>query len=200
LSAEPLPASRWRVLTTLALVLLCGSLILGLARAFVARTVDGPQRQREYFGDTPPPFALALAEAVALPSGETVVRFARAAEGAGPAQALFIEYPSRAAVEGLFRGGFSEDVGQRIKDWEREPKDAWTAMIKRDQLEWGAWSTKWIVERAFHAGGGWHEEARVDLSSKARQLVLYVHWPDQVPADEKQVLELLGALVMPQES
>lgn len=196
-AVEAAPASRWRVLATAGVLLVLLGVGALLARSFRALAVDGPARAQEYFGDAPPPFGLALAEAVGMPSGEKVVRFARAEEGSGPSEALFIEYPARAPVEALFRESYSGDLGLRVKEWERDPKASWTATLKRDELEWGAWSTKWIVERSFHAGGGWHEEARVDLGTKERQLVLFVHWPDQTPADEKQVLVLLGAFRMP---
>lgn len=196
-ATEAPPASRWRVLATAGLVLVLLLVAAFLARAFLVPEVDGEARAREYFGEVPPPFELVLAEAIGMPSGEKVVRFARAEAGSGPSAALFIEYPARAPVEALFRDSYGGEIGQRVKEWERDPKSSWNATIKRDQLEWAAWSTKWIVERSFHAGGGWHEEARVDLGTKERQLVLFVHWPDQTPADEKQVLELLGAFRMP---
>ena len=196
-NAEAQPASRWRVLGTAGVLLVLGAVGAFLAQGLRALEVDGAARAREYFGDSAPPFGLVLAEALGMPSGEKVVRFARPEPAAGPNAALFIEYPSRAPVEALLSGSYSGDIGMRVKEWERDPKESWNATIKRDELEWGTWHTKWIVERSFHAGGGWHEEARVDLGTKARQLVLFVHWPDQTPADEKQVLELLGAFRMP---
>lgn len=194
---EATPASRWRVLGTAAVLLGLLGLLLPLARGLFTPLVDGAARQREYFGDTPPPFGLVLAEAVGLPSGETVLRFARAEGESGPSSVLFVEYPARTAVEELFRAGYTGDLGQRIKDWERDPKSEWSATLKRDDLEWASWSTKWLVARSFHAGGGWHEEARVDLSTKGRALVLFVHWPDGVPADEKDVRALLDLYRMP---
>jgi hypothetical protein len=193
------PASRWRVLGTTAVLLLFLGLFAHLGRGLLTKTVDGDARQREYFGAAALPFDLALAEAVQLPSGEEVVRFARAEEAAGPSEALLIRYPKRKAVEALLQNNYSGDLGQRIKEWEREPKYEWSATVKRDDLEWGAWSTKWLVARSFHEGGGWHEEARVDLSTKDRPLVLFVHWPDGAPADEKDVRVLLDIFQMPAE-
>lgn len=199
-SAELPRAGTGRVLGTLALVLLTLALVAQLAGVFRAREVDGAARQVELFGAGPLPFGLVLAEAVKLPGGESVVRFAREGEGREPAAATFIEYPSRAAVEGLFAGLDAPDVGRRVQEWQADPKEAWNAVVRRGPLEWGEWSTKWLVERAFHAGGGWHEEARVDLGTSGRALVLYVHWPDEVPADEKHVLALAEALRLPQGS
>jgi len=197
-TAETPRAGAGRVLGTAALVLLTLALVAQLAGVFRAREVDGAARQSEYFGSGAPPFGLTLAEAVKLPGGETVVRFAQSGAGREPSSATFIEYPARAAVEKLFSGLEAPDVGRRVQEWQADPKEAWNAIVRRAPLEWGEWSTKLVVERAFHAGGGWHEEARVDLGTPGRALVLYVHWPDEVPADEKHVLALAEALELPQ--
>ena len=195
MSAEGEPrAGAGRVLGTLALVALTLALGAQLAGVFRARAVDGAARQAEYFGSNPPPFGLELAEAVLLPSGESVVRFARTGAGREPSAATLIEYPSRAPVEGLFSVGDAPDVGRRVQEWQADPKEAWNAVVKRGPFEWGEWSTKWVVERAFHAGGGWHEEARIDLSTPGHARVLFLHWPDEIPADEKHALLLVGAL------
>lgn len=199
-AAETPRVGAGRVLGTLVLVLLTLALVAQLAGAFRAREVDGAARQAELFGTTPLPFGLELAEAVKLPGGESVVRFTRSGEGREPAAATFLEYPSRAAVQPLFSGLDASDVGWRVQEWQADPKEAWNAIVRRGPLEWGDASTKWVVERAFHAGGGWHEEARVDLGTSGRALVLFVHWPDEVPADEKHVLALAEALRLPQGS
>lgn len=190
-------ASPRRIPLTLVLVLLALAMMAKLLGSLGGRTVDGAALQQEYFGAVPPPFGLTLAEAVALPSGEVVVRFARTGDGREPSAATLVKYPSRGAVEGLFATGFAPDVGRRVQEWQLDPKEAWNAVVRRGPLEWGEWSTKWIVERAFHAGGGWHEEARVDLGTPGRALVLFVHWPDEIPADEKHVLSLAGSIHLP---
>jgi len=53
-----------------------------------------------------------------------------------------------------------------------------------------------VIERSYAQGGGWQEEARVDLSSAARPLVLLTHWPAETPVDEKALHELLLAVVL----
>jgi hypothetical protein len=199
-------ASAARVLGTfLTLALFLGALIW-LGQGLLVRSVDGAAKQRELFGDAAPPFALALDSAARLPTGDTLVRFTRP-EGAsaGPSEVLFLEYRSRAAVEPLFRPAAMEGmegrgmgpdggIGARMKEWEKEKAFDWHCTIKRGEIAWGAWSSKLLIERSFKKGGGWSEEARVDLSSPQRALVLFAHWPPEKPVDEKALKELLLAV------
>jgi hypothetical protein len=185
---------------TLALVL---GLCFWLGRGLFVGRVDGAAKQREYFGDGAPPFGLTLDSAVRLPTGDTLVRFTRPeAGGAGPHEVLFIEYQSHAAVQPLFRPSPVEGaemgggIGARLKEWEKEKAFDWHATLRRDEIAWGKWSSKLLVERSFRKGGGWSEEARVDLSSPARALVLFAHWPDETPVDENALRSLLIAVVL----
>jgi hypothetical protein len=193
--------SAVRVLGTfLTLAALLGALFW-LGRGLFVSPVDGAAKQREYFGDGAPPFGLVLDSAVRLPTGDTLVRFTRPeGEGAGPREALFLEYQSSASVPPLFRptmDGMDMEgggAGARMQEWEREKAFDWHTTMKRDDIAWGAWSSKLLVERSFQEGGGWSEEARVDLSSPARALVLFVHWPPETPTDEQALRELLLAI------
>jgi len=192
-------ASALRVLGTsvglLALLGLCFFLVQGL----FARPIDGAAKVREYFGDAPPPFGLVLSEAVRLPTRDVLVRFAREASGdapgTGPIEASFLEYRSRSGAEAAFRGGGEEGPpGARLKEWERDKSFAWRATLKRDEIAWGEWRSKLWIERSFREGGGWQDAARVDLSRPDHPLVLYVLWPLETQADEKQLQELLLAV------
>ena len=197
-------ASAARVLGTFVTLLVFLGAVAWLAQSLMVTSVDGAERQRELFGETPPPFGLALVSAVRLPTGDTLVRFARPeGEGKSPSEALFIEYRSRAAVEPLFRsgmegmdGGPGGGAGARLKEWEKEKAFDWHTTMKRGEIAWGDWSSKLLVERSFKKGGGWSEEARVDLSSSQRALVLFAHWPLETPYDEKALRELLLAVVL----
>jgi hypothetical protein len=183
------------------LLLVLGAAAWILLRVFAA-PVDGAAKQREYFGAGALPFGLELAGATRLATGDTLVRFRRAEGTRGPLEVVFVQYRSAAAVEGLFRPtvvegggppGSPGGLGARLKEWEREHAFAWHATMKRAEIAWGSWSSKLLVERAFQQGGGWREEARVDLSRPERPLVLFAHWPDDEPVDEGLLQELLEA-------
>lgn len=199
----PMPASPLRVVGTSAtLLLVLGALVL-IVYELMSAPIDGGARQRELFGETPLPFGLELESAVRLPTGDSLVRFTRQAEaGGGPAvprEVLFIQYQDRAAVAPLFRAEEGEGMGgmgARLAEWEKEKAFDWHTTMKRGEIAWGEWSTKLRIERSFKKGGGWSEEARVDLSSPARALVLFAHWPDEVAVDENVLRTLLRALVL----
>lgn len=189
-----------RVLCTfLVLALLLGALAW-VGRGLLRPAVDGAALQREYFGASPPPYGLALAAAARLPGGEALVRFERAAGGTGPEELVFLEYPDHGAVETLFRPVEGEDTegepGARLEEWEKDPSFAWHVTRKRDQIAWGAWSSKLWIERAFAQGGGWREEARVDLSAPGHARVLFAHWPSGVAIEERALRELLATLAL----
>jgi len=182
------------LLVLLALLLLTGSRL-------IARPVDGAAKASEYFGSRPP-FGLELADAVRLPTQDVLLRFERpggAAPAPGePVDVLLLEYQSAAAVEGVFfitvpEGG---DISMRLKEWEKDPSTDWHATLKKDDIAWGTWRSKYLIERAFEQGGGWRDEVRVDLSQKGRAVVLFAHWPEKTPVDEAKLKELLGTIVM----
>lgn len=198
--AEAKPASALRVVGTGAtLFLMLGALVL-IVSQLVSAPIDGEARQRELFGEAPPPLGLALESAVRLPTGDSLVRFTREArqdDASAPREVLFIRYRDRAAVAPLFRpeqdlGG----MGPRLAEWQKEKAFDWHTTMKGGEIAWGEWSTKLRIERSFRKGGGWSEEARVDLSSPERALVLFAHWPDEVPVDEAVLRTLLRALVL----
>lgn len=174
-----------------------------LAKGLIASPVDGQAKQREYFGTNAPPLGLSLGSAVHLPTGDVLVRFTRPEDGEpGPVDVIFIEYRERAAVAPLFRStesggpGMMDGAGQRLKEWEKEKAFDWHTTMRRGEIAWAAWSTKLLVERSFRKGGGWVEEARVDLSSPERALVLFAHWPVEVAVDEKALRDFLRAIVL----
>jgi len=177
-------------------------LFLGLAamvvRGFLVTPVDGAAKQREYFGDGGAPPGLTLVSAVRLPTGDAVVRFERAEDGPGVArEVLFLEYASSAAAEAAMRssaGDGPQNPAERLKEWEKDRAFDWVALMKRGEIEWGEWRAKLVIERSFEKGGGWSEEARVDLSTLERPLVLSVRWPPEVPADEGELRALLAAV------
>jgi len=200
-SGPPRSASTARVLGTFVTLILFLGALVWLGQGLLVSSVDGAAKQHEFFGDAPPPFGLTLDSAVRLPTGDILVRFTRPDGGAGPREVHFLEYQSRAAVEPLFRSAQLEGMGDggpgaRLKEWEKEKAFAWHTTMKRGQIAWGKWSSKLLVERSFQKGGGWSEEARVDLSSPQRALVLLAHWPLETPFDEKALRELLLAVVL----
>lgn len=204
-----------RVLGTFVTLALFLGALVWLGMGLFVSPVDGAAKQREFFGDGALPFALALDSAVRLPTGDTLVRFTRpAGESVGPREVLMLEYRSHKAIEPLFRSssmgesmgemtgsrsGGTEGgggVGALLKEWERERAFAWHTTMKRGDIGWGKWSSKLLIERSFEKGGGWSEEARVDLSTPQRALVLFAHWPLETPVDEKVLRELLHAIVL----
>lgn len=200
LGAEPSTGAARVIGTFVTLALFLGALVWLGQQLFVA-PVDGAAKQREYFGARPLPFGLVLESALRLPTGDTLVRFERPPEGSGPAEVLFLEYKSSAAVEPLFRPSMEGmemggDPGARMKEWEREKAFDWHFTMKRGDIAWGNWSSKLLIERSFEKGGDWKEEARVNLSSPARPLVLFAHWPAEEPVDEKVLRELLLAIAL----
>ena len=177
-----------------------GALVL-IVSQLVSAPIDGEARQRELFGEAPPPFGLALESAVRLPTGDSLVRFTRAPEegdASVPREVLFIRYQDRAAVAPLFRSedGMGMGIGPRLAEWQKEKAFDWHTTMKGGEIAWGEWSTKLRIERSFRKGGGWSEEARVDLSSPEGALVLFAHWPDETPVDEDVLRKLLRALVL----
>lgn len=199
-AGEPSHAGPWRVLgTTLALLVLAGA-VWWIGSGLFARPLDGAAEQRERFGEQAPPFGLALDSAVRLPTGDSLVRFARAGEGPGPLDAVFLAYRSRQAATAQLAGTVLEGMGgpeQRLKEWEKEKASDWHFTRKRGDISFGAWSAKYLIERSYRKGGGWSEEARVDLSTGARGQVLFAHWPFEVAVDEAELRTLLAALELP---
>lgn len=217
-SHEPQAAARaspWRVLGTgVTLLAFLGALILvGLGLA--ARPMDGAQEQRELFGEAPPPFGLVLDSAMRLPSGDTLLHFAREEAAApGPSEVLFLTYRSPSAVDVLFLpaevspmdgsmddgpmgGELSPDPAKRLEEWEKDKAFDWHFTMKRGEIAWGEWRTKYLIERSFRKGDGWYEEARVDLRTPKRALVLFAHWPRETAVEERELRELLGAVLFP---
>jgi hypothetical protein len=188
-----------RVLGTFVALALFLAALAWIGRGLFVAGIDGAEKQREYFGEKAPPFGLALDSAVRLPGGDALVRFARADGGSGPLDAVFLELRSSSAAQALLRpspGGEFGGAAARLKEWEKEKAFAWHMTRKRDDIAWGPWGSKLLIERAYEQGGGWREEARVDLSSPARALVLLTHWPLETPVDEELLHELLGAIVL----
>ncbi len=183
----------------LVLLLVClGTLI---ARLF-GGAVDGQARVAELFGAEPPPFGLVLADARRLSTGDLIVRLARpedaGADASVPEEVIFIQYRSAAAVAPLFHPTpeLEGSASGRKLEWEKKKDFAWHFTFKKDEIAWGPWRSTLLVERSFSKGGGWRDEARVDLSRKDRPLVLFAHWPVEKAADEVRLKELLGALAV----
>ena len=197
--AAPRAQGPGRVLGVLvALAAFLGALAW-IGKGLFAAPVDGAARRRRSTRAAAPPFGLALASAARLPGGEALVRFARPAEGAGPLDAVFLEPTGRKAAEALLAPTPEEFPGMsatRLKEWEKEKAFEWHMTRKRGDFAWGAWSTKLLVERSYEKGGGWSEEARVDLSSGERALVLLAHWPPGEAVDEAKLRELLSAVAI----
>ena len=187
--------------TTIGLVVLAG-LLLMLGKRFAGGSVDGAERLVQLFGESAPPFGLELAEAARLPTGDLIVRLVppadrEAANPAEPVEVLFMEYRSRGAVAPLFQqtGDPSADSG-RMATWEKKKDFAWNATLERDEIAWGKWRANYAIVRSFEKGGGWQDEARVDLSRKDRPLVLFAHWPKETPVDKAKLKELLGSIAL----
>lgn len=191
------PARPAGILAKFLTLVLFLALALWIGKGFLVTPVDGAAKQREYFGDGAAPEGLVLDSAVRLPTGDAVVRFTRADSPAAASDVVFLEYRSPSAVEAQMRS-IGTDPGpgaaERLKEWELEKAFDWTALMKRDEIAWGEWRSKLVIERSFRKGGGWREEARVDLSSPARPLVLCVRWPEERAADEAELRRLLEAI------
>jgi hypothetical protein len=154
------------------------------------------------FGPIGLPFGLVQESDLALASGERVVRFVRSGEGGlEPCEATFLAFSGRKRVQELLKapeenGG--ESMEARLAEWEREKGFEWQALLKRGELAWGSYRSKLVVLRDFRQGGGWSDEARIDLSTSERPLALSVRWNDEVPYDEGGLYAILGALELPQ--
>jgi hypothetical protein len=200
LPEAPLAGGTWRVVRTF--VLLVGVLggLAALAAAVLRPGVDGVAKVREYFGERPPPFGLELVAATRTSQG-LLVRLQRAGEGAegasGPSEVAFLEPGSRPAAQALLRASLdANEAEKRVAEWERDPSFELVVTRKSSEFAFGPWISRLLVQRAFAKGGGWREEARVDLSAGARALVLFAHWPSGVPADEDELRALLSAVVL----
>ena len=193
------------VLGTALGLLVLAALLATLVTRFVGGSVDGAERLAALFGESTPPFGLELAEAARLPTGDVIVRLVppaerEAADPMDPVEVLFMQYASRGAVAPLFpQGGDAAGDSGRLATWEKKKDFAWNATIERDEIAWGKWRSAYAVVRSFKKGGGWQDEARVDLSQKDRPLVLFAHWPNETPVDKAKLKELLGALALQQE-
>lgn len=183
--------------------------IAWLASGLFVPAVDGAAKQREYFGERPPPFGLALESALSLSRGARLVRFERASgtdtagtaseSGSLPEDVLFLEPTSRDEAQALLRAPpemWPGGAAKRIEEWQEDKSFELLATRKSGEVVWGEWSAKLLIVRAFAKGGPWRDEARVDLSSGARALVLLAHWPPEVQADEAVLRALLGTLVL----
>lgn len=199
--ATDLPASAGpgRVLGTFLVLLLFLGGLFWIGKGLFVSAIDGAAKQREYFGEKAPPFGLELDSAVRLPGGDALVRFERAGGDSGPTDAIFLEFESRGAAEALLRSTLEDGpagAAMRLKEWEQDKAFAWHMTRKRGDIQWGEWSSKLLIERSYAEGGGWKEEARVDLSSPKRVLVLLTHWPTGSPVDEQALRGLLTAVVL----
>ena len=194
----PLPARPAGVLGKFVALALFLSLAATVVMSFLVTPVDGAAKQREYFGEGDLPAGFTLDSAVRLPTGDGVVRFTRAGGSVGRAcDLVFLEFKSAASAVAQMRSS-QDPMGSmpaaRLKEWEAEMAFDWTALMKRGEIAWGDWRTKLVIERSFKKGGGWSEEARVDLSSEVRPLVLCVRWPAEQAADEAELRTLLAAI------
>ncbi|NOT30856.1 MAG: hypothetical protein HOP15_10460 [Planctomycetes bacterium] len=195
----PAGAGPGRVLGTLLVLALFLGGLFWIGKGLFVSGVDGAAKQREYFGERALPFGLALDSAVRLPGGDALVRFARAGGDSGPTDAIFLELESRGAAEAMLRASIEDGpagAAMRLKEWERDKAFGWHMTKKRGDIQWGEWSSKLLIERSYAKGGGWKEEARVNLSAPTRALVLLTHWPAETPVDEQALRELLAAVVL----
>lgn len=191
--------------TALALLAVVG-LTVALQELVKGGAIDGEALLTELV-EGQPPFALALADAARLPTGEVVVRLERpvptdAAPAQGPDEVYLIEYPSAASVKRLFPnaedpggGGAFEASGQMLA-WEKDPKFEWHTQLERDEVAWRGWRTDYIVERLFEEGGSWRDSVRVDLAQPGRFLVAVALWPPETPFAEDELEILLRSVTM----
>lgn len=201
-AAEPTRApGAGRVLAIGFALLVFAGALFWIGSGLMAKPLDGAAEQERIFGDTPVPFGFVLDSAVRLPTGGTLVRFTREEEaGREPDDLLFLEYTDREAAAAQLAGTMLEGTGGaegRLKEWEQEKAFDWSFTLERGDFSFGDWSTKYLIERRYAKGGTWNEEARVDLSTPARALVMFLHWPPETSADEGMLREILLAVEMP---
>lgn len=212
------PSGSVRPLWILALLLLAVSLPLAVA-SLNRRHLDLDAFRAQVFGDGAPPAGFAEQAGDALSGGRRALHYVRADADAdadvganGPAELLFVGYPSSDAARDGFRrtspssdapqptvgGGASgepgESVSARLERWEEDPSFAWSAVLRSGEITWRTWRADLLVERRFHQGGGWHEVARVNLTRKGRPLVLFATWPDEEPVDDDALHAILGTV------
>lgn len=203
-------------------VLGVGAGVLGILAllAFLALprggAVDGEERLADVFAGGIP-FGLELVEAVRAPSGETIVRLARGADGGGaagegaapevapdgsapgeprpPVEVALVEYPSADRLRELFAPEVDvRELDEDRRRWEDDASRTFDAAVRRDRITWSRWSAELLVVRSFDEGGDWHESARVDLSQPGRGLALLARWPPGTVVSEEALRELLRAV------
>lgn len=196
--SDVLPARAPGILGKLLVLCLFLALVGSLAQQVLDRPLDWSAKQREYFGEGGLPAGLAFESGLRLPTGDVVVRFMRTAQAGGAARELtLLEYARAARAEAAMRPSgrlAGLEAAQRLKEWEADKSTEWIALMKRGEVAWGEWRAPLVIERSFQAGGGWREEARVDLSTKERPLVLSLRWPAGQAADEAELRALLAML------
>jgi hypothetical protein len=152
-------------------------------------------QQHGYFGADGCPAGLTFAEGLVLPSGDRVACFTcTPGEGRAASSVSFYEFTRLEGAEAHMRANgslFGLEAAGKLAEWERAKDFEWTALRKRGECEWGDWRAKLVILRHFEQGGAWSDEARVDLSTRARPLVLSLRWPALVAADEAELRALL---------
>lgn len=115
--------------------------------------------------------------------------------GTPPVKVVLIGYPDELAdseLEGLF--GFSSDDEREIEITDVGPSGGRVTM-DRGRLDWGPYSTRYVVDRELEWGGTFRDVARVNLTLPGRPCAMFVLWPRGFPASLERVSDLLAALV-----
>ncbi len=110
--------------------------------------------------------------------------------GDAPCEAMLVHYPaegSPAQLDQLFV----------IKE-KRDPKTigpgGGRAVLDQGDLPWGTWSSRYVLEREFEAGGTFRDVIRVNLARPKDAKVLFVRFPRGSTGSTARVSELLGVL------
>ncbi len=200
------------VLLFLALLVGVGS-VVSLVRAKVG-DFDGTELVQALFPDGPP-LGFEHVDSYLLDGGRKAVRLRRERPVdeavADPTELLFVLYPSAASVVALFREHEDERGGRggrggngsgeggasaRWANWEEDPSFAWSTLLDGGELSWGGWKADYLIERYFHEGGSWHENASVNLAQAGRHLVLSARWPDEHEVDQERLRVLLRRMTL----
>lgn len=94
------------------------------------------------------------------------------------------------------QGGGSRGASATLMRWEENPDFPWHTAIERDEVSWGRWRADYCIERSFLVGGSWRDSARVNLSQKGRNLILFARWPDETEVPMPVLRELLRSVHM----
>lgn len=131
-------------------------------------------KRRELLKDAKPMAALEVLPGSVDPEELILISFEKTK------QLIAVFKPSSMGSQG-FGGPMEEsdtDVGRKLEAWKQSACYSWKTTLMRDKIRWQGWEADFHLDRSFRAGGAWQDSVKLNLGLGARNLAIFVRWPD----------------------